>query len=117
VLLPASVADGYATCELGSLAVRGAAAGPVRILLRPEQLVLSDGGGGVEARVRDVSYFGHDASVRLELVAGGTELLARVAGHDRPRAGALVRLTVVGEALAYPDDTAAAEVVLAPTTG
>ena len=39
---------------------------------------------GVEARVRDVSYFGHDAAVRLELVPGGTEVLARVAGHDRP---------------------------------
>ena len=40
VLLPASVSDGYATCELGSLAVRGAVSGPARILLRPEQLVL-----------------------------------------------------------------------------
>jgi iron(III) transport system ATP-binding protein len=117
VLLPASVCDGYATCELGSLVVRGAADGPARILLRPEQLVLSDGGTGVEARVRDVSYFGHDASVRLELVPGGTEVLARVAGHDRPRAGSLVRLSVVGEALAYPAGAVPAEVVLTPTTG
>jgi iron(III) transport system ATP-binding protein len=120
VLLPASVSDGYATCELGSLAVRGAVvpvSGPVRILLRPEQLVLSDGGTGVEARVRDVSYFGHDASVRLELVPGGTEVLARVAGHDRPRTGSLVRLTVVGEALAYPDDATPTEVVLTQTSG
>jgi iron(III) transport system ATP-binding protein len=103
VLLPASVSDGCATCALGALAVRGAVSGPARILLRPEQLVLSDT-GGVEARVRDVSYFGHDASVRLELVPGGTEVLARVAGHDRPRPGSLVRLTVIGEALAYPGD-------------
>jgi len=112
VLLPASVSDGYATCELGSLAVRGTVSGPARILLRPEQLVLSGNGAGVEARVCDVSYFGHDASVRLELVPGGTEVLARVAGHDRPRPGSLVRLTVAGEALAYPGDAAPAEVVL-----
>ena len=112
VLLPASVSDGYATCELGSLAVRGAVSGPARILLRPEQLVLSGNGTGVEARVRDVSYFGHDASVRLELLPGGTEVLARVAGHDRPRPGSLVRLTVAGEALAYPGDAAPTEIVL-----
>ena len=115
VLLPASVSNGYATCELGSLAVRGTVSGPVsgqvRILLRPEQLLLSDSGAGVEARVRDVSYFGHDASVRLELVAGGTEVLARVAGHERPRPGSLVRLTVTGEALAYPAGTVPAGTV------
>ena len=122
MLLPASVCDGHATCELGALAVRGAVAGsisgPARILLRPEQLVLSAAGsGGVEARVRDVSYYGHDASVRLELIPGGTEVLARVAGHDRPRPGSLVCLSVVGEALAYPGDAAPAEVILAPTPG
>ena len=102
VLLPASVSAGYATCELGSLAVRGAVSGPARVLLRPEQLVLSADGAGVRARVRDVSYFGHDAAVRLELLPGGTEVLARVAGHDRPVPGSVVRLTVAGEALAYP---------------
>ena len=75
------------------------------------------GSGGVEARVRDVSYYGHDASVRLELIPGGTEVLARVAGHDRPRPGSLVCLSVVGEALAYPGDAAPAEVILAPTPG
>jgi iron(III) transport system ATP-binding protein len=112
VMLPASVSGGYATCELGSLAVRGTISGPARILLRPEQLVLSADGPGVEARVRDVSYFGHDASVRLELVRGGTEVLARVAGHDRPAPGTLVRLTVAGEALAYPGDAAVPEVLL-----
>jgi iron(III) transport system ATP-binding protein len=104
VLLPASVSAGYATCELGSLAVRGSVDGPARILLRPEQLVLSADGGGVEARVRDVSYFGHDAAVRLELLPGGTEVLARVAGHDRPAPGSVVRLSVAGDALAYPGD-------------
>jgi iron(III) transport system ATP-binding protein len=102
VLLPASITDGHASCELGSLAVRGSVDGPARILLRPEQLVLAADGPGVRARVRDVSYFGHDAAVRLELLPGGTEVLARVAGHDRPTPGALVHLTVAGEALAYP---------------
>ena len=88
--------------------------GPARILLRPEQLVLTADGPGVRARVRDVSYFGHDAAVRLELLPGGTEVLARVAGHDRPVPGSVVRLTVAGEALAYPSAGAAPAEVLRP---
>ena len=40
-----------------------------------------------------------------------------MAGHDRPRPGSLVCLSVVGEALAYPGDGAPAEVILAPTPG
>jgi iron(III) transport system ATP-binding protein len=102
VLLPASVEHGLATCALGTLAVRGAVTGPARILLRPEQVVLAAAGGGVPARVRDVSYFGHDAAVRLALLDDGTEVLARVAGHDRPAPGAVVHLSVTGDALAYP---------------
>ena len=114
VLLPASVQAGHATCELGSLAVRGAVSGPARILLRPEQLVLTRDGSGVPARVREVSYFGHDAAVRLELMPGGTEVLARVAGHDRPEPGSLVRLAVAGDALAYPSAGTAVPEVLTP---
>ncbi|HEV7656045.1 MAG TPA: ABC transporter ATP-binding protein [Mycobacteriales bacterium] len=116
VLLPASISHGYATCELGSFAVRGDVEGEARILLRPEQLVLSySGTGGVEARVRDVSYFGHDAAVRLELLPNGTEVLARVAGHDRPALGSVVRLSVAGEALAYPGEAPAPALQPQPT--
>jgi iron(III) transport system ATP-binding protein len=106
VLLPAQVRDGRASCALGSLPVRSAGGdGPAHVLLRPEQILLDPAGAaGVEAKVRDVSFFGHDAAVRLELV-GGPEVLARVAGHALPAPGATVRLTVAGEALAYPTDT------------
>jgi iron(III) transport system ATP-binding protein len=104
VLLPAQLRDGRAACALGSLPVRAGGRppdGPARILLRPEQVLLDATDAGVEAKVRDVSYFGHDAAVRLE-VLGGPEVLARVAGHALPEPGATVRLTVAGEALAYP---------------
>ena len=100
VLLPASVSGGLASCALGSLPVRADSDGPARILLRPEQILL--GAAGVEARVREVSYFGHDAAVRLSLVDGGTEVLARVAGHALPAPGDTVRLSVAGDAVAYP---------------
>jgi iron(III) transport system ATP-binding protein len=105
VLLPAEVRAGRAACALGSLPVRADGDGPARILLRPEQILLDatvDGEPGIQAWVRDVSYFGHDAAVRLELVGDETEILARVAGHELPAPGSLVRLTVAGEALAYP---------------
>ena len=125
VLLPASVSDGYATCELGSLAGPGRCSAPCPA--RPgsccgrSSWCSPTAARGVEARVRDVSYFGHDASVRLELVPGGTEVLARVAGHERPRPGSLVRLTVTGEALAYPAGTVPAgtvptDVILTPSS-
>jgi iron(III) transport system ATP-binding protein len=100
VLLPAEIRAGRAACALGSLPVRADGDGPARILLRPEQILL--GSTGVEAKVCEVSYFGHDAAVRLELVADATEILARVAGHTLPAPGQLVRLTVAGDALAYP---------------
>jgi len=108
VLLPAEVRGGRAETALGTVPVRSGMDGRARVLLRPEQLVLSTDGAGVEARVDEVSYFGHDAAVRLRLLAGGTEVLARVAGHDLPVPGSRVRLTVVGDALAYPPDCPAA---------
>ena len=104
VLLAGSVSAGVARCALGPVPVRDAADGPARILLRPEQLLL--GATGVPARVRDVSYFGHDAAVRLSLEPGGPEVLARVAGHDRPEPGSTVHIAVAGEALAYPPEDA-----------
>ena len=124
VLLPGEVHDGRAACALGSVPVRAAGGalveGPAQVLLRPEQIVLGPAGGpgdsgdsagpggsgdsgGVEAKVRDVSYFGHDAAVRLELV-GGPEVVARTVGHPLPQPGTTVRLTITGEALAYPID-------------
>jgi iron(III) transport system ATP-binding protein len=40
-------------------------------MIRPEQLIIhtnGSGAAGVPARVREISYFGHDASVRLDLL-------------------------------------------------
>ena len=63
---------------------------------------------------------GSGKSTILRILTGylhPTSGTARVAGHDRPRAGSLLRLSVVGEALAYPAGPVPAEVVLSPTTG
>jgi iron(III) transport system ATP-binding protein len=102
VLLPATVRDGRAECALGSVPVAlSGLEGQARVLLRPEQLRLS--ATGVPARIRDVSYFGHDASVRLDLLPDGVSVIARVAGHELGSVDSEVRLTVVGSGLVYPE--------------
>ncbi len=106
VVLPAVVRGPSASCALGELAVpEGAGQGSVRVLVRPEQLLLREpGGDGVLARVVDVSYYGHDATVRL-LLGGGEQVVARINGPGMPDVGAAVRLAVAGPVLVYPAGT------------
>jgi iron(III) transport system ATP-binding protein len=95
VLLPGVVEDKHATCAFGRLEVEGPLLrGPVHVLVRPEQIRL--GHDGVPARVQEVSYFGHDASVRLLLLPEGPTVVARVTGDEVPETGADVLLSVRG---------------------
>jgi iron(III) transport system ATP-binding protein len=100
VLLPGTVTGGRVRCALGDLPLLAAAAeGPATVLLRPEQIRLTEGTAATVARV---TYYGHDASVALCLDAGGPALTARVFGHAAPRPGARVGVVVDGPAMAYP---------------
>jgi iron(III) transport system ATP-binding protein len=107
VVLPAVVTGDRAECALGTLHVRpGGAEGPVRALIRPEQVELRQGpaGEGVPAQVTEISFFGHDAAVRLELLeagAGTPQILARVLSYDVPELGSTVRLAVRGDIPVY----------------
>jgi iron(III) transport system ATP-binding protein len=102
ILLPAELVDGRATCVLGTVAMQGERHrdGPGTIMLRPEQLRLDGGDGGVEGRVVDITYYGHDADVHLDL-ADRRRVVARVPGHRLPAVGATARITVEGSAIAY----------------
>jgi iron(III) transport system ATP-binding protein len=105
VLLPAAIQGEKADCALGSVAVGpGSIQGPAQLLIRPEQIrILADPDAeGVPARVGEVAYFGHDATVRLHLEPAGPEVVARVMGTRTPTPGASVRLAVDGVAAAYP---------------
>jgi iron(III) transport system ATP-binding protein len=120
VLLPAVVRDGTVSCALGRLPVRpGTPEGPARAMIRPEQITVRHGAGvpsgpdlldvpagpaagGVAARVVDVTYYGHDASVQLRLGCDGTIVTARTNGQDRTALGEQVWLDVYGEVVAYP---------------
>ena len=112
VLLPGTARNGSVTCALGQLPVEAPdAEGPVEVLLRPEQIRLlpAEGDGrttaAVKARVRGVVYYGHDASVRLELAeaAGAAELTARIAGYQCPHIGEEVAIAVEGKVVTYKE--------------
>ncbi|MFN8523835.1 MAG: ABC transporter ATP-binding protein [Chloroflexota bacterium] len=96
------VRDGAVTSELGTQPVlAGPEAGPVDVMIRPEQIVLAfDAPRGVAARVERVNYYGAHATVSLSLRAG-THLIGRLAGHAVPAVGADVHVTVEGAVMAY----------------
>ena len=103
--LAAQVRDGIATCVLGDLALAAACPdGPAEVLVRPEQLRLEGdaGVGAVEARVTEVSFYGHDAACRLELQPDGTSLVARILGLEAPEVGSVVKVGVAGGVVAFP---------------
>ena len=103
VVVEADVIGSSAASDLGPLHVLpGFGVGPARLLVRPEQIELvGHWRQGVEARVVDVSYFGHDAAVHLQVLASGRMVTARVSGTSVPMPDTLVRVTVTGPVAAY----------------
>ena len=100
-ILPATVAGGVASCALGRAPVQGTAAdGDALVVIRPEQVTITSGPPG--ARVADVSFYGHDAAVRLELLPDGPTLIARVAGLSAPEPGSEVGVGVAGAVFVLP---------------
>ncbi|WP_183093066.1 ABC transporter ATP-binding protein [Nocardioides stalactiti] len=92
-----------ATCALGVVPLRTAAQpGPVRLAVRAEQIqIRQDTGDGAPAEVVDISFYGHDATVRVRLDSG--ELLAaRTPATSVPQPGDRVRVGVVGDVVSFP---------------
>ncbi|SAL45752.1 ABC transporter, ATPase subunit [Caballeronia choica] len=107
VLLPGIVCDDAVECDMGRLTLgRPMNAGPVDVMIRPEQIRISQVGtnveGGFEAIVESVTFYGHDASVRLRLTKSNGVVLTRVAGYLSPRVGERVSASVEGDVTAYP---------------
>jgi iron(III) transport system ATP-binding protein len=98
--LPGRAGQGTAaTCALGAVTLtHPASADDLVLVIRPDQVVLDP--AGVEARVDEVSFYGHDAALRLTVA--GAALVARVAGPSAPSAGDRVRVGVRGTVHAYP---------------
>jgi len=111
-LLPGEVtAGGLGRCALGDLTLRGRTpAGPARFAVRSEQVQVRAAGPGeagsapgTAGEVLDVSFFGHDATIRVRL-SSGELVTARTPADSVPRAGDRVRVTVSGEVTAFPGE-------------
>ncbi|WP_438391543.1 ABC transporter ATP-binding protein [Caballeronia sp. DA-9] len=105
VIVPGSVIPGDSThvrCQFGTLPIACSIdAGAVDVMIRPEQIRITDD-GEVHASVEKVVFYGHDASVMLRSDAGSHVLQIRVAGHSYPRVGERVALSVEGDVVVYP---------------
>ena len=56
---------------------------------------------GVSARVTDVTFYGHDTAVHLDLLPAGPTVVARIFGAEVPERGAVVGLEVGGAVTAF----------------
>jgi iron(III) transport system ATP-binding protein len=107
-LLAGTASDGTATCDLGRVSLLTAVDGAVLLAIRPEQVSVSPGASdGILADVLNVSYFGHDATLRARVCGRETVVIARVPASGVPAPGSVVCLRVSGAVLAFPDPTAA----------
>jgi len=93
---------GSVSCALGVLHLAGGMPeGPVQVRLTPQHA--HDAHTGARGKVLEVTYYGHDASVSLELLdsADYQVLNARVPGHMSPQPGAQLSVSVEGEVIAF----------------
>jgi iron(III) transport system ATP-binding protein len=101
VILSGMVSGDHVTCALGQLPLAVAIRdGMAEVLVRPEQIRLTHE-GAIRALVRQVIFYGHDASVTLALDGLEPEVTARLSGHMVPQPGDRVALAVEGAVMAY----------------
>ncbi len=95
VILPARVANGWATCALGRIPVDDPGrTGEVRLMLRPEQIRL-DGHEGCPATVVESEFSGPDCFLTLRLEGGaGASIVVRTASLTAPPVGTAIRIAV-----------------------
>ena len=106
-LLPGTADAGAATSDLGRVTLVRPMTGPVLLVVRPEQVSVTAGpagvtGDGVTADVVEVSYFGHDATLRVRVRNSESVVIARVPAGSVPAPGTPVCLRVSGDVLAFP---------------
>ena len=119
-MLPARVGAGFADCALGRVPIDDCERqGAAHIVLRPEQVKFAEVGEkdlqhastGYFGKVVEVDFGGSICSVRVRLLdatgaidAHSPPLRLIAASVETPQLGAIVRITVVGQAHVFPLD-------------
>jgi iron(III) transport system ATP-binding protein len=113
VVLAGRAGAGVVRCPLGELPlIEREVEGVVETMIRPEQIQLHRTSAGISAtragdrdviaRVSARTFYGPDSVVQLHLDDVQPPITARILGDDVPEPGEHVKLTVVGEVMAYP---------------
>ncbi len=104
-LVSGTASGDRALSMLGELDLLTPVHGEVRLVVRPEQVLIRAEGteGASRGQVEEVSFYGHDASVRVRLdsPADGV-VVSRVTGREIPSVGDRVGVAVDGAVGAYP---------------
>ena len=98
--LPGEAAKGYANCELGRFAINTSLQGPVEVMIRPEDIKISEDPEGI-ADVVSIDYYGHGQMVVAQL-ASGLLIKVRMLSGVRIKAGQRLNLQVKNTAVAFP---------------
>lgn len=103
LVLPAELRGGRARCAIGEISTDDPhAVGQGRVMLRPEQLVISPSpADGKPLTVRDVDFSGHLSTLTLAMPGQGEPLIVKTVSRQLWRPGAAVRIEVVGEARVF----------------
>ncbi|QXW37787.1 ABC transporter ATP-binding protein [Klebsiella grimontii] len=103
LVLPAELRGGRARCAIGELLTDNPqAVGKGRVMLRPEQLVISPcPADGQPLTVRDVDFSGHLSTLTLAMPGQKEPLIVKTVSQPLWRPGAAVRIEVVGEARVF----------------
>lgn len=103
LVLPAELRGGRARCAIGEISTDDPhAVGQGRVMLRPEQLVISPSpADGQPLSVRDVDFSGHLSTLTLAMPGEGEPLIVKTVSRQLWRPGAAVRIEVVGEARVF----------------
>ncbi|TDE37706.1 ABC transporter ATP-binding protein [Actinomadura sp. 6K520] len=104
VLLPGDAANGTATTPLGPVELRTCdATVQGTVILRPEQLRLTDPGGTAPAgTVTDVHYYGHDAMITIDVDGLDAPVDVRTNGQVHLRVGDRTGVRITGQATLHP---------------
>ena len=103
LVLPAELRGGRARCAIGEMSTDDPhAVGQGRVMLRPEQLVISPcPADGQPLTVRDVDFSGHLSTLTLAMPGQKEPLIVKTVSQPLWRPGAAVRIEVVGEARVF----------------